>query len=200
MRNPTPTRVGIQGAEGSFSEAAALEFCRRHGIDDFKLVYLITSAQVLTKVDSGEVEVGIMAMENAQGGVVIESMIALAEYRCDIAEMFHIHVEQCLLGKHDLPLGEITEIHSHPQALRQCREYLADQFWTRPLIDEDDTAHAAERLAKGDLPSTAAVIGSRRCGELYDLTILEAGIQDLKNNLTLFLGVKKWKSKQNNLV
>ena len=197
MKDHALTRVGIQGAEGSFSEEAALEFCRRHGISDFDLLYLITSAQVLANVDSGDVEVGIMAMENAQGGVVVESMIALANYRCDIAEMFHIHVEQCLLGKSDLPLGEISEIHSHPQALRQCREYLADQFWTRPLINEDDTAYAAECLAKGDLPSTAAVIGSRRCGELYGLAVLEAGIQDLKNNLTLFLGVKKWQSKKN---
>jgi prephenate dehydratase len=199
MRDHIPTRIGIQGAKGSFSEEAALEFGRRHGLDDSKLVYLITSAQVLEAVDNGEVEVGVMAMENAQGGVVIESMIALAEYRCEIAERFHIHVEQCLLGKPDLTLGEITEIQSHSQALRQCREYLADKFWTRPLIDEDDTAHAAERLAKGDLPSTAAMIGSHRCGEFYDLAVVEAGIQDLKNNLTLFLGVKKWQSQKHNL-
>ncbi|UCD39172.1 MAG: prephenate dehydratase [Fidelibacterota bacterium] len=191
------TRIGIQGDEGSFSEEAAIEFCRRHGIEEFEMVYLITSECVLEAIDRDEVEVGVMAMENAQGGVVVESMIALAEYRCEIAEMFHVHVEQCLLGMPDLLLGDITEVHSHPQALRQCRNYLADKFWTRPLIDEDDTAHAAKRLMQGELPATAAVIGSRRCGELYGLAVLEAGIQDLKNNLTLFLGVKKWQPKKN---
>ena len=193
MSNPTRTRVGIQGAQGSFSEEAALEFCDRHGISDYELVYLITSARLLQAIDDGEVNFGVMAMENAQGGVVIESVEALARYRCHIVEMFHTQVEQCLLGRPGLPLGDITEVHSHPQALGQCRDYLADHFWTRPLIDEDDTAHAAERLANGEFPPTAAVIGSRKCGELYDLEILAEGIQDLKNNLTLFLGVSKWK-------
>ena len=50
---------------------------------------------------------------------------------------------------------------------------------------------AAKRLADGELPSTAAVVGSRLCAELYNLVVLTEGIQDLKNNLTLFLGVKK---------
>ena len=192
MNNPARTRVGIQGAQGSFSEEAALEFCDRHGIDEYDLIYLITSARVLQAIEDDEVEYGIMAMENAQGGVVIESVEALARYRCHIVEMFHTQVEQCLLGRAGLQLGDVTEVRSHPQALGQCRDYLADHFWTRPLINEDDTAHAAERLAKGELPATAAVIGSRKCGELYDLEVLTEGIQDLKNNLTLFLGVNKW--------
>lgn len=192
MSNPARARVGIQGAQGSFSEEAALEFCDRHGIPDYEMIYLITSAKVLQAIEEGEVDYGVMAMENAQGGVVIESVEALAQYRCHIVEMFHTDVEQCLLGRPGLNIGDVTEVHSHPQALGQCRDYLADHFWTRPLIDEDDTAQAAERLANGKLPPTAAVIGSRKCGELYDLEILTEGIQDLKNNLTLFLGVSKW--------
>ncbi len=185
-------RIGIQGAQGSFSEEAAEEFCRRQGVDDYEPVYLITSARVLQAIEEGDVEYGIMAMENAQGGVVIESVEALAQYRCLIVEMFHTQVEQCLLGRSGLTLGSVTEVHSHPQALGQCRDYLADHFWTRPLIEEDDTALAAERLSTGELPPTVAVIGSRKCGELYNLEIMAEGIQDLKNNLTLFLGVSKW--------
>jgi len=192
MSNPARTRVGIQGAQGSFSEEAALAFCDRHGIDDYDLIYLITSARLLQAIDDGEVDCGIMAMENAQGGVVIESVEALARFRCHIVEMFHTQVEQCLLGRPGLQLGDITEVHSHPQALGQCRDYLADHFWTRPLVHEDDTALAAERLAKGEITATAAVSGSRKCGELDGLEILTEGIQDLKNNLTLFLGVNKW--------
>jgi prephenate dehydratase len=196
MSDRARTRVGIQGAQGSFSEEAALAFCDRHGIDDYQLVYLIISARVLQAIDDGEVDYGIMAMENAQGGVVIESIEALARFRCNIVEMFHTQVEQCLLGRTSLLVGDITEVHSHPQALGQCRDYLADHFWTRPLIHEDDTAHAAERLAKGEIPTTAAVIGSRKCGELYGLEVLAESIQDLKNNLTLFLGVNKWHSEK----
>ena len=86
---------------------------------------------------------------------------------------------------------DVTEIHSHQQALRQCKDYLAEHFWTRPIIEADDTAEAARRLSQGKLPETAAVIGSKYCAELYGLNILEKDIHDLKHNLTLFLGVEK---------
>ena len=130
-------------------------------------------------------------MENAQGGVVIESVEALAKYRCDIIEMFHIPVDQNLLGLTGTHLGDITQIHSHQQALRQCKDYLSEHFWTRPLIEEDDTAEAARRLSEGKLPTTAAVIANKSCANLYGLEFLSESIHDLKHNLTLFIGVRK---------
>ena len=186
-------KIGIQGGKGSFSEEAAQAFALNHGIDNHEILYLISSKAVLKDVESGKVNFGILAMENAQGGVVIESVEAMAEYRCRILEMFHIPVSQNLLAKEDIYIGDITEIHSHQQALRQCKDYLAEHFWTRPLIEADDTAEAARRLSQGKLPNTAGVVGSKYCAELYGLNILEGDIHDLKHNLTLFLGVEKLK-------
>ena len=186
-------KIGIQGGKGSFSEEAAKTFAINHGIDNHEILYLISSKEVLKNVESGKVNYGILAMENAQGGVVIESVEAMAEYRCKILEMFHIPVSQNLLAKEDIHIGDITEIHSHQQALRQCKDYLAEHFWTRPLIEADDTAEAARRLSQDKLPNTAGVVGSKYCAELYGLNILEEDIHDLKHNPTLFLGIGKFK-------
>ncbi|MFH1853273.1 MAG: prephenate dehydratase domain-containing protein [Candidatus Neomarinimicrobiota bacterium] len=185
------TTIGIQGGKGSFSEEAARRFIDNHGLGRTKFEYLITSERVLAAVEAGTVDYGIFAMENAQGGVVIESVEALARYRCEIVEMFHVAISQCLLARRGVFLGDVTEIHSHQQALRQCRNYLAENFWTRPLIEQDDTAESARRLKEGKLPKTAAVIAPKFCAELYGLVLLAENIHDLKNNLTLFLGVKK---------
>ena len=105
--------------------------------------------------------------------------------------MFHIPISQNLLAKTGVIIGDITEIHSHQQALRQCKDYLSEHFWTRPLIEADDTAEAARRLSEGKLTKTAGVVGSEYCAELYNLSIVHEAIHDLKNNLTLFLGVEK---------
>ena len=183
--------IGIQGGKGSFSEQAATQFAMNHGIDDFNIVYQISSESVLGGLESDETDYGVIAMEIAQGGVVIESVEALARYRCSIIEMFHIPVDQNLLGIAGMNVGDITEIHSHQQALRQCKDFLSEHFWTRPLIEEDDTAESARRLSEGKLPKTAGVISNKACSELYDLEILQESIHDLKHNLTLFLGVKK---------
>ena len=186
-------KIGIQGGKGSFSEEAAQTFTVNHGMDNPEIVYLISSKAVLEGVESGKVNYGVFAMENAQGGVVIESVEALAENRCKIVEMFHIPVSQNLLARHGIFMGDITEIHSHQQALRQCRNYLAEHFWTHPLVEADDTAEAARRLSQGKLPKTAGVVGSKYCAELYGLNILQEDIHDLKHNLTLFLSVEKLK-------
>ena len=185
--------IGIQGGKGSFSEEAAKKFAVNHGIQDAEIIYLISSKAVLEGVESGKIRYGIFAMENAQGGVVIESVEAMAEYRCRILEMFNIPVSQNLLAKEDINIGDITEIHSHQQALRQCKDYLAQHFWTRPLVEADDTAEAARRLSENKLPTTAGVIGSKHCAALYGLNILEKDIHDLKHNLTLFISVEKLK-------
>ena len=189
-------KIGIQGGKGSFSEEAANVFAKNHGVKDFEIIFLITSKSVIRAVESDEVHFGVFAMENAQGGVDIESVEALAEYRCRIVEMFHIPVSQNLLAQHGVLVGDITEINSHQQALRQCKDFLAEHFWTRPLIEADDTAEAARRLSEGKLPKTVGVVGSKYSAELYNLNIIEKDIHDLKHNLTLFLAVEKIEEKK----
>jgi prephenate dehydratase len=183
-------KIGVQGGKGSFSESAGKTFARNHGIENFEIIYQISSEMVLGGVESGSTEFGVFAMENAQGGVVIESVEALALHRCKIVEMFHIPISQNLLALHEIFVGDLTEIHSHQQALRQCRNYLSEYFWTRPLIEAVDTAEAARRLSEGKLPKTAGVISNKNCAGIYDLKIIEEDIHDLKNNLTFFLGIE----------
>jgi prephenate dehydratase len=184
-------KIGVQGGKGSFSESAGKTFARNHGIENFEIIYQISSEMVLGVVESGSIEFGVFAMENEQGGVVIESLEALALHRCKIVEMFHhIPISQNLLALQEVFVGELMEILSDQQALRQWLNYLSEYFWTRPLIEADDTAEAARRLSEGKLPKTAGVISNKNCAGIYDLKIIEEDIHDLKNNLTFFLGIE----------
>lgn len=184
-------KIGIQGIEGSFSEEAAKSYCQKFGIADFELVYLVSSMNVLDGLTEKTIDTGIFAMENAQGGVVIESVEALAKNQCKIIDMFYVEISQNLLAKDHIALGDIEEIHSHEQALKQCKDYLAEKFWSKKLVEQDDTAKAAQDLAKGKLPNHVGVIASKNSAEKYGLNILESDIHDLKKNLTLFLAVER---------
>jgi len=183
--------IGIQGIEVSFSEEAAKSYCQKFGITDFELEYLVSSMNVLDGLTKKTIDTGIFAMENAQGGVVIESVEALAKNQCKIIDMFYVEISQNLLAKDNIALGDIEEIHSHEQALKQCKDYLAEKFWSKKLVEEDDTAKAAQDLAEGKLPDHVGVIASRNSAEKYGLNILENDIHDLKKNLTLFLAVER---------
>ena len=184
-------KIGIQGIEGSFSEEAAKSYCNKFDIKEFELYYLISSMNVLDGLISEAIDIGIFAMENAQGGVVIESVEALAKNQCKIIDMFYVEISQNLLAKDGIALGDIEEIHSHEQALKQCKEYLAEKFWSKKLVEEDDTAQAAQDLAEERLSDNTAVIASKNSAEKYGLNILESDIHDLKKNLTLFLAVER---------
>jgi len=186
--------IGIQGVKGSFSEIAAKKFATSQTIEDYQLSYLTSSGNVLIAVENGDVNFGVFAMENAQGGVVLESVKALASHRCTIVDMFHIPISQNLIVPPGVTMDEITEIHSHRQALRQCRDFLSNYFWGCPLIEEADTAESARRLRDGELPKTAAVIANKACADIYNLELLQADVHDLKNNLTLFLAVKQFEN------
>ena len=179
-------KIGIQGIEGSFSEEAAKSYCNKFNIEAFELDYLVTSMNVLDGLTSEVIDIGIFAMENAQGGVVIESVEALAKNQCIIIDMFYLEISQNLLAKDGMAQGDIEEIHSHAQALKQCKDYLAEKFWSKKLVEEDDTAKAAQDLAEGKLSDNTAVIASKNSAEKYGLNILESDIHDIKINLTLF--------------
>ena len=45
-------KVGIQGIEGSFSEEAAKSYCKKFGIEDFELKYLVSSMNVLDSLSN----------------------------------------------------------------------------------------------------------------------------------------------------
>lgn len=181
--------IGIQGVAGSFSETAAQAFIKTHAIPNPELRYLVSSENVLAAVEMGDVNYGVFAIENSRGGVVTESIYALANHNCHIFTLFHIKISQNLLVRPGISLADITEIYSHQQALRQCQHYLATQLPYCRQIEADDTAASAKRLSQGLLLPTSAVIANASCASLYKLELLAQNIQDLDNNITLFAAV-----------
>jgi len=181
-------RVGVMGIRGSFSEEAALEYARDNKLGEVEIVELVSTDRVLRAVAASEVDLGIFALENSNGGVVYESVYAMAAHRFHVEDLFEIDVNHTLLVRPDLPgRGAIDRIASHQQALRQCRMWLRHHFPTTLVTEEPDTAEAARMLATGELPPTSAVIAAERCAELFGLRVMERRIQDLKFNFTTFV-------------
>lgn len=180
-------KIGIMGATGSFSEKAGELYKETNDCPDAALVPLVNAESVLSAVEAGGVDKGIFPIENSNGGIVIEAVHAMAAHRFVIEQMFELDVHHMLLVKPGVTASHISTITSHDQALKQCRMYLKRVWPDADIEPYEDTAKAAEDLAAGVLPDTAAVIAPRRCAELYGLSILEESIQDLKFNYTTFV-------------
>lgn len=180
-------KIGVMGAQGSFSEKAGEEYIATQNIQDGVIVPLVSAEAVLTALEEGAIDRGIFPIENSNGGIVIEAVHAMAKHRFDIEKMFEIDVHHMLLVKPGITAAHVTTVCSHDQALKQCRMYLKRIWPDAEIAPYADTAKAAEALSADHLPDTTAVIAPRRCGELYGLDILEESIQDLKFNYTTFV-------------
>jgi len=186
-----PIKIGVAGMKGSFSEEAASYYCNKENITDYELVYLTSVNNVLESLDKGESDLGVFPIENSNGGIVYEAVDAMSKHVFNIQKLFEIDVQHCL---HVLPgkkSSDITQIVSHPQALKQCRMYLKSKWGNVELKEYSDTASSAKDISEGKLPETSAAIAPRICSELYGLEILEESIQDLKFNFTTFIAANK---------
>lgn len=184
-------KIGVMGDKGSFSEEAGIYYAQENNIKNFDIKYLVNADNVLKNITSDAVDIGIMPLENSNGGVVLETIYAMAKYKFSIRKMFEMDIRHCLMVKGGMGKSGVLEIASHPQALKQCKTYLERQWNNAKIIEWEDTAKAAKDLADGQLSEDTAIIAPKRCAELYGLTIIEENIQDLKFNFTSFLAVTK---------
>jgi prephenate dehydratase len=140
----------------------------------------------LTK--SGEAAFGVMAVENSIAGTIIANYGILQEAGVQVAGEVYLHIVQNLVALPGTRLEDITEVESHPMALQQCQNYL-DTHPAWRLVESEDTALSARRVAEQGLKTTAA-IASRRAAELYGLEVLAPEINTIRNNYTRFVIIK----------
>jgi prephenate dehydrogenase len=188
--------VGVQGGRGSFNEAAALYYLKRNDIKQYRVVYLYTTLNVLAALHSGNIDRGQFAIHNSIGGIVDESIEAMAQYKFRIAEQFSIKIRHALMIRADAALEEIDTVMTHPQVVRQCKTNLAEKYGRLKLVSGEgdliDPAKVAEQLGERKLPKTIATMGGALLAEIYGLKVVEDDLQDLRENYTSFLWVERW--------
>ncbi|MHB8487656.1 MAG: prephenate dehydrogenase/arogenate dehydrogenase family protein [Candidatus Dormibacteria bacterium] len=187
--------VGIQGGRGSFNEEAARYYLGRTPEVPCEIVYLHTTERVLRALHEGEIDRGVFAIHNSVGGMVGESVTAMARYRFAIVEEFAIKISHALMIAGGADFSKVDTVMAHPQVLRQCRTNLEKKYaklkQTSGEGDLIDQAKVAELIAAGQLPASIATMGSRTLADLNGLRVVEDNLQDLDENFTSFLWVER---------
>jgi prephenate dehydrogenase len=187
--------IGIQGGKGSFNEEAIMQYIKDEKIKKFKIKYLYTSEKVLNSFHKGEIDLGQVAIHNSIGGIVGESIQAMAKYKFKIKKEFAIKISHSLMMRSDANLNEITTIMTHPQVLAQCKTNLEKKYPNLQKISGKgelvDHAQVAKLLAEEKLPKHIATMGSKILAKMYNLKIIEENLQDSKENWTSFLIIRR---------
>ena len=179
-------KVAFQGERGAYGEMATLQY-----FPDVKLLPLKSFQDVFDAAENGKVEYIVVPLENSIEGSINEIYDLLLQTKMNVVGEIYQRVRHCLIANRDAKM--IRYVHSHPQALAQCRAYLQKKGF-KP-VPTYDTAGAAKMIKENKMADSTA-IASKRAAELYDMEILDEGIEDRKNNYTRFfvLSPKKKKS------
>lgn len=170
-------RVAYLGPAYSFTHQAAIT---RFG-EMADLVPVSTIAAVFEEVNRGHVDFGLVPIENSTDGRIVDTLDMFTRLPLRICGEVQVHVHHNLLARCDR--SEITEIYSKPQALSQCRDWLAKNMPQARLIEVTSTSTAAQ-LAR-DKPRAAAV-ASHQAAIQYDVQIVAECIEDNRDNVTRF--------------
>ena len=172
-------KVAYLGPEATFTHEAAL---RSFG-SSIELEPQITVAEVFARVERGDVQHGVVPVENSMEGAVTHTLDELMNSPLKICGEVYLPVSQNLISS-ETSMERVRLVCSHPMALAQAASWLRRELPWASLEDVDSTAEAARRAA--DEPGVAAV-GSVLAAGAHGLKVLARNIQDARANTTRFI-------------
>jgi len=167
------TTVAYLGPEGTFTHAAALAW------PGTTPVALPTVQDVYRAVEAGDVDRGVVAIENTVEGYVVPSLDALLASD-DVVGIDEAVLEIAFDAFVRPGAGELSEVSAHPHGLAQCQGFVA-RTGLRPV------PAASNAAACRDATTHQVALGPRLCGELYGLDTYERDVQDFAGARTQFL-------------
>ena len=176
-------KIGFQGELGSYSEIAALRFFSN---SQSNFIPFRSFQDLFDNVENSFLDAAIIPVENSIEGSVNETYDLLVEKRLFVTGEIYQRIRHCLITNKGSQ--EIETVYSHPQALAQCRNYIRKR--SLEPISSYDTAGSVKFIKEHSLVHASA-IASKRAAEIYDMKIIEEGIEDKNNNFTRFLVISK---------
>ncbi|MBU0711527.1 prephenate dehydratase [bacterium] len=176
----TPNKIAFQGTHYAFSEIAA----RKYFSDDIETLPCRQFIDVFKSVENKNCRYGIVPVENSSTGSVYQNLDLILDSAVTVVGEVQLRIEQHLIANPGVKLDDIKMVHSHPQALQQCGNFL-ESLPNIETIASYDTAGSVKHIRDQKLLHAAA-IASRQAAEDNEMQILKEEIEDNSQNYTRF--------------
>ena len=137
-------RIAIQGMIGSFHDIAAHQFFEG---EQLQLICCDTFEEVFDNVKKDPTVIAMTAIENTIAGSLLHNYELLRDSGLSVVGEHKLHISHCICCLPDDEWETIQEVHSHPVALMQCRQFLAKHPEIK-AVESDDTAGSAKYIAE----------------------------------------------------
>jgi prephenate dehydratase len=180
-------RLAFLGPVGTYGEQAALQLVQLEGLQDVELVPQLGIRAVVQALAGGACDAAVVPVENSVEGGVTACLDALWEHPdLAITRALVLPIRHALLGSGTL--AGVSEVLSHPQALAQCSQWLAEYLPGALQLPTSSTAEAARMVAGSRF---RAAVASRQAAREHGLEELAYPINDVAGNCTRFLLLRR---------
>ncbi len=174
-------RAAFLGEMGTFSHKA----CTQYFGTKVAAVPTPSFRSIFEAVKKGEVDFGVVPLENSLTGSIHENYDLLLDYDLRIVGEITLRIIHHLIGQPGAGIGTIKRVFSPPQAFQQCRQFL-ERHENWELVSVKDTASAVKEInAQAGL--TGAAIGSKEAAKIHGMEVIEEGIETNPRNYTRFV-------------
>jgi prephenate dehydratase len=174
-------RAAFLGEMGTFSHKA----CTQYFGDKVTAVPAPSFKTIFEGVKNGEVDFGIVPVENSLTGSIHENYDLLLEYNLKIVGEIALRIIHHLIGKPGIEIENIKRVLSVSMAFQQCRQFLErHDGWE--LVMVKDTAGAVKTVSEAQ-NMTDAAIASKKAAAIHGMEVIAEGIETNPRNYTRFV-------------
>ncbi|MCL1838078.1 MAG: prephenate dehydratase [Propionibacteriaceae bacterium] len=177
--------IGYLGPAGTFTQQALLTFY------DGEALGYSSVLGALEAVRCGEVQAALVPIENSvEGGVsaTLDSLVLGLPLMISREVTLPVHFNLC--GRVGTSISDVKRILSHPHAIAQVREWLAENLPEAEITEGGSTAAAAKEVANPNSAYDGAIC-AQIAQDMYHLVPLAEGIADNLAAVTRFVLVSK---------
>ncbi len=173
------SKIAYQGEPGANSHIACVEAFPGH-----EPLPCGTFEDAFQAVTDGEAALAMIPIENSVAGRVADIHHLLPGSSLHIVGEYFLPVHHQLMVVPGASLSGVRSVHSHVQALGQCRKVIR-KLGLKPVVAADTAGAARELSETGD--TSRAAIASRLAAEIYGLDLIREDIEDESHNTTRFV-------------
>ncbi len=180
---PRPS-VAVQGIEGAYGHTAAKQLFQSGSIS-----YYAAFHEVFEAVENGDVDYGIIPVENSTAGEVTVNMELLERHNVYICRTTSVECAHVLAARKGVREDDVKILLGHEQAIRQCEEYIQ----SRPgitIIPYHNNAAAAKMVSENPSAEMGCIC-SAECAKMHGLSIIRPRIATDPDNRTRFICIAK---------
>ncbi len=180
-------KIAIQGIESSFHDMAVKKMFPNQEIE---LIMCNSFEKVTESINNFSADYGVLAIENTIAGSILPNYNLIDASNLVIIDEVFLNIQMYIMALETESIHDILEIHSHPVALLQCKNYLQKFPPHFKIIEGADTASEAKKIKEQNLKGVAAIAG-KQVAEKFGLKILDSKIQNNSDNQTRFVLIGK---------